>query len=178
MHVETPHPGPMPPRCRLRGQERDWQERLCVAVEGAPPGTSTTMAAGRHLRLVTHLADRVVGATRDSLTFASGARLSCMLPAFVDLRPLFRHRVELEAAQTLGGEVTSELVLSHEGRPLLWVLDGWLGDARSVPEPLLPVAPRLAAELEPRKTRAIELGTWTLWGRALQGQRSFLAIAH
>lgn len=129
------------------------------------------------MRLVSRLADRVVDAKRDSLTFASGARLSCMLPAFVDLRPLFRHRIELEAAQTLGGEVTSELVLSHEGRPLLWVLDGWLGDARSVPEPLLAVAPRLAAELGPRKTESLEIGHWTLWGRQLDGQRSFLAVA-
>ncbi len=148
-----------------------------MAVEGAPPGTSTTSPAGRQMRLVSRLADQVVAATRDSLTFASGARLSCMLPSFVDLRPLFRHAIELEAAQTLGGDVTSELVLAHEARPLLWVLDGWLGDARSVPEPLLPVAPRLAAELEPHKVRSIDVGRWTLWGRQLDGQRSFLAIA-
>ena len=177
MQVETPHPGPTPPRCRLRGDERDWQERLCVAVEGAPPGTSTTAGAGQQMRLVSQLKDHVIAAERQQLTFASGARLTCLLPAFVNLRPLYRHELEVVASQTLDGEVTSELVLAHHGEPLLWLLDGWLGHARAVPEPLLPVAPRLAAELHPRKTRSVVVGPWTLWGRDLGAQRSFLALA-
>lgn len=148
-----------------------------MAVEGAPPGTSTTAGAGQQMRLVSHLTDHVIGAERQQLTFASGARLTCILPTFVDLRPLFRHEIELVASQTLGGEVTSELVLSNAGEPLLWLLDGWLGHARVVPSPLLPVAPRLAAELHPHRTRAATVGSWTLWGRDLGAQRSFLALA-
>lgn len=177
MQVETPHPGPMPPRCCLRGDERGWHERLCVAVERAPPGTSRTAGAGQQMRLVSQLRDTVVSAERQRLTFASGARLTCMLPAFVDLQSLRGHELELVATQTLGGEVTSELVLSHEAKPLLWLLDGWLGHARSVPEPLLPVAPRLAAELHPHKTGSATVEHWTLWGRDFGTQRSFLAVA-
>ncbi len=148
-----------------------------MAVEGAPPGTSTTAGAGQQMRLVSQLKDHVIGAERQRLTFASGARLTCILPAFVDLRPLFRHELEMVASQTLGGEVTSELVLSYRGEPLLWLLDGWLGHARAVPAPLLPVAPRLAAELHPHKTRSASVGPWTLWGRDFGTQRSFLAHA-
>lgn len=176
MLVETPHPAPMPPRCHLQGEDRAWHERLCVAVEGAPPGASTTVGAGQQMRLVSTLRDRVVGAERQRLTFASGARVTCILPGFVDLRPLFGHVLELVATQTLGGEVTSEMVIAHQGTPLLWLLDGWLGHARSVPAPVLPVAPRLAAELHPRQTRTATVGAWTLWGRDFGAQRSFLAL--
>jgi len=129
------------------------------------------------MRLVSQLTDHVVAAERQQLLFASGARLTCLLPTFVDLRPLFRHEIELVAAQTLGGEVTSELVLSHRGNPLLWLLDGWLGHARVVPSVLLPVAPRLAAELHPSRTRSAMVDRWTLWGRDFGAHRSFLALA-